>query len=176
MAAQKIKPLPSQERLRQRLEYDPDAGLLFWRGSDGKRLRQAFTYKHHSGAFYGGFDGLKYSAHRIIWKIVHGCDPYHIDHIDGNASNNRLNNLRSVNPTANHRNRRRSAANTSGINGVYKRKHKWRASITMNNKTVVLGHFATIEEAAACRRGAEKVLGYSLRHGVASKHPSGVAS
>jgi ribosomal protein L18 len=33
-------------------------------------------------------------VHRIIWKYVHGVEaPGHINHLDGDCQNNRLNNL-----------------------------------------------------------------------------------
>jgi hypothetical protein len=162
-----IKPLPPAESLREWLRYEPETGLLFWIKATRKTAvgDRAFTYLDPKGYFWGGVCGAKYPAHRVIWKMMTGLDPFHIDHIDGNSKNNRFENLRSVNPTANHRNRRMSSNNTSGVNGVVARGDKWRAFIGLNDKIVVLGHFDTVEEATAARRGAEKVLGYSETHG-----------
>ncbi len=165
----KIKPLPAHDRILELLDYRADEGLLYWRVNRGGAVKAgdiAFINKRTDGYFVGSIDGLKYAAHRVIWKYVHGVDPLHIDHIDGNRENNRIENLRSVNPTANLRNRRLSSNNTSGVCGVSSRQDgKWRASITLSEKAIVLGDFKTKDEAIAARKAVEKVLGFSSRHG-----------
>lgn len=71
-----------------------------------------------------------------------------IDHIDGNKSNNNINNLRWVTHQENQWNKNISSKNTSGIKGVswYKRDKKWRATINLNTK-IHLGYFDNIEDA-----------------------------
>ena len=58
--------------------------------------------------------------HRIIWILHYGSiDPkLYIDHIDGNSSNNKIDNLRLVNRTLNQRNQKKSSKNNSGMTGV----------------------------------------------------------
>lgn len=164
----KLKPLPEQSRLLDLLSYDPATGFLVWKKVIGNRRPggRAFTSKSTSGAYQGGFNGKKYAAHRIIWKMMFGSDPFHIDHIDGDPTNNRLQNLRSVAPQQNMRNRSLPCNSTSGVLGVSERADgKWRASITLQGKTCVLGDFISKAEAAAARKSADKVLGFSEGHG-----------
>lgn len=58
------------------------------------------------------------------------------------------------------RNRKLSAANTSGIRGVYynRSKEKWVAQIVFRGKNHYLGSYSTIEEAACARRRGEEMF------------------
>lgn len=90
-----------------------------------------------------------------------------IDHINGDKEDNRLINLRECDHRTNGRNCKRSVKNTSGITGVRmdKRIQKWVAEIKIDGTGRHLGSFDTIEEAAAARKGAEKVSGFHANHG-----------
>lgn len=67
-----------------------------------------------------GFQGKIYSAHRIIWVLVHrSIDPeLIIDHIDGNPFNNKIENLRLTTLAVNSRNVKLRPDNVTGITGV----------------------------------------------------------
>ena len=74
-------------------------------------------------------DRTRYYAHRLIWLMRFGEWPEgEIDHIDGDRSNNRLENLRCVSKSGNMRNQKRNSRNTSGFPGVVwdKSRSKWR--------------------------------------------------
>jgi hypothetical protein len=65
--------------------------------------------------------GTHYKAHKIVWALLNNFenqDGLHIDHIDGNPSNNKIDNLRLVEHTLNARNKPKMKSNTSGIHGV----------------------------------------------------------
>jgi len=65
--------------------------------------------------------GTHYKAHKIVWALLNNFenqDGLHIDHIDGNPSNNKIHNLRLVEHTLNARNKPMMKSNTSGIHGV----------------------------------------------------------
>jgi hypothetical protein len=92
-----------------------------------------------------------YLAHRMIWLFHHGyLKPNSIiDHIDGNTSNNRIENLREVTKSQNMWNCKISAYNTSGVKGItfVKKLNKWKAQFKCDGKHVYVGIFDTIEEA-----------------------------
>ena len=99
-------------------------------------------------------------VHRVIWAMVYGDWPKgQIDHIDGNGLNNRIQNLRDVTHSENQRNKRLQSRNKSGHSGVtwYKPTQKWQAFISVDGKQKHLGHFGTVEEAAAARVAAEAI-------------------
>lgn len=65
--------------------------------------------------------GRSLKAHKIVWALNNNFenqDGLHIDHIDGNPSNNLIYNLRLVDPILNARNKPMLKSNTSGIHGV----------------------------------------------------------
>lgn len=62
-----------------------------------------------------------YKVHRIIYSIMNKCtltEEEFIDHINGNPSDNRVENLRVVSKTGNSRNHKIRKSNKSGITGV----------------------------------------------------------
>lgn len=77
-----------------------------------------------------------YMEHRVIWEIFHGPIPdgMQVDHIDGNRSNNNINNLRLATVAHNGQNRKLSPLSTTGIKGVtvanLKRKKYWKGTVT----------------------------------------------
>lgn len=169
------KPLPPVEVLRELLSYNPETGAVEWRVRPqrmSKRRwelnRTAFPNRTQQGYLRGDVAGQTCLAHRVIWKIVHGVEPDLIDHIDGNPSNNRLANLRSVERSTNSKNARLYRSNSSGCPGVFRtREGRWRAYIGHGGKRIELGHYAKIDEAISVRRRAETELGFTARHGVA---------
>ena len=91
--------------------------------------------------------------HNFIMPPKDGCI---IDHADRNKSNNRKHNLRQATASQNSMNRT-LRKNNSGITGVRldKRRNKWRASITLNQKFIWLGEYADKDDAIKARLLAE---------------------
>jgi len=85
---------------------------------------------------------------RMSEQEVH--DGYEIDHKDSNKLNNLEDNLRICTHKENIRNSNIKSSNSSGYKGVTWRKSikKWTSNITVNGKTIFLGNFTDIEEAA----------------------------
>lgn len=97
-------------------------------------------------------------AHFMMHRLIMNCsDDMDIDHADHNRMNNRKYNLRICTRQQNNRNKRKTDKNTSGIVGVYWNKmcKKWQASITINKKSIYLGLYNDINEAAKARKEAE---------------------
>ena len=88
--------------------------------------------------------------HRLILGL---SDPNILaDHMDLNGLNNQRNNLREADSSKNQWNRRSVKNSSSKYLGVSfdkdKRIRKWKAIIQANNKKIVLGRFASEDEAA----------------------------
>lgn len=113
--------------------------------------------------------GSNYYAHRIIWMLNFGAIPegMQIDHINGDRSDNRIENLRCVSVDDNMRNRAASKRRFPGRTGVNycKRDNLWHAMIYDKNKHISFGYFRSYDEAVRVRVEAERRLGYHPNHG-----------
>jgi hypothetical protein len=177
--------LPSAEYLRECVDYDAETGALTWRARPPAHFansarhkafvsqyagKPAFASKDGNGYLNGslaGVSGIK--AHRVIWKLVHGVDPFHIDHANGDKTDNRLCNLRNVDQSENAKNKRLLRNNTSGHMGVrFSRDRRWLASIKIDRRDHHLGSYATKSEAILARKAAEARLGFHPNHGRAT--------
>lgn len=112
---------------------------------------------------------------RVAWAIHHGEWPKGVvDHIDGDCTNDRINNLRDATISENNRNQKISARNTSGKVGVtfYRRTSQWRAWISLNGRVKSLGYFQSREEAIKARIEAENAEGFfeAIRSSEAMKY------
>jgi len=143
----------TQERLKELLHYEPDTGLFTWLKSNNNRIKIG----NPAGSIYANgylnirIDGKVYSAHRLSFLYIRGELPkLHVDHIDGNPSNNRWNNLRECSISENHQNRVANSNSTSKYIGVSWRlpTNKWMAQIQVNGKVNYLGYFDTPELAS----------------------------
>ena len=168
--------------LRKLITYDPDTGKMTWlkrpvemfateRASKvwNKRFAgtPAFSVKK-SGYLEGKIFYRDYSAHRVAWAIQMGVWPAdQIDHINGYKADNRISNLRVVTSLENLRNQKMAKNNRSGVMGIHwhKRKQKWQAGISVENKQIYLGSFDCLEEAKAARAAANVKYGFHKNHG-----------
>lgn len=169
------------EYVRECLDYDPDTGLLKWKKRPVEHFKSDRNWKmwntrfsdKNTGSFVNkkGYmniklNGTTYRTHRIVWLIVHGEWPKdHIDHIDGDRINNKIENLRDVPNSENHKNMAMMYINTSGHSGVSFRGKNWIARISVNGKEKHLGVFKTIDEAIKARKAAEKEHNFHPNHG-----------
>lgn len=175
-----MKELPPVDFIRDALDYCDETGVLLWKKRPDYQFKDS-SYAARWNATYAGKDAgsirrgyrviiLQYSwymGHRLVWALWYGEDPgeLHIDHINGNRSDNRISNLRLVTHQQNHRNRGVGRLNNSGVLGVSfsKRTGKYSARIKVDGRSMRLGAFRTLEEAAAARASAEAKYGFSGR-------------
>jgi hypothetical protein len=143
------------ERLRELLDYDPEAGIFVWL-SPALRARRANVGGRAGGsAPYGylrvGIDGGVYLAHRLVWLYVHGIWPERdIDHLNGIRTDNRISNLRHVSRSINLQNRRSARSDSlSGLLGVewHGASGLWHARIRAGGVRHCLGYFRDKHEA-----------------------------
>lgn len=121
-----------------------------------------------SGHKTGRINDKMFYAHRIIWAMQTGSWPKNeIDHVNGNPTDNRIENLRDVPHKINLRNQGIRKNNTSGLLGVrfYRPRNKWSSSIQVNGKSIHIGYFETKQEAAAARIAANTSHGFHENHG-----------
>lgn len=160
-----MKPLLTQERLKQLLDYYPETGLFTWKIANSKRTHAGDIAGSPSkkGYILIGIDGRVYRAHRLAWLYVNGCWPKNfIDHINSNKTDNRIANLRDVDGKTNMENQTRASSQnkSSGVIGVSREqgRRRWRAHITTNKKMIHLGYFDTIEEASDAYIAAKRKI------------------
>lgn len=97
---------------------------------------------------------VKKYVHRLMAEafVENPLTKENVDHIDGNKTNNNLNNLRWVTSSENQHNRK-SARGISWHKGA----KKWQAIIGVNGKRKHLGYYDTEEEARQAYLKAKKI-------------------
>jgi hypothetical protein len=150
-----------QEIVQSLFEYKD--GDLIWKN----KCKKAGSLKP-TGYIVIEINNKNIMAHRLVWlyhnKKINGF----IDHIDGDRSNNRIENLRMVNRIQNQWNRKISANNKTGIKGIRIRpdNNKFEARIAVNGKRIVLGSFEDLELAELVMQVArDKFHGVYANHG-----------
>lgn len=189
LTAVPLKPrndLPSIEKLRSRLCYEAETGILRWLPRPISDFPNESIWKSWNSRFAGKcagsrkkslsrkkgnsthrqieMGGKKFYAHRIAWAMANGrCDAEDIDHLNGDQDDNRLNNLRAVSHSENNKNKRLDSRSKTGITGVslsYASRY-----VAYIGRATVIGYFPTLAEAVQARKSAEKIAGYHPNHG-----------
>ena len=119
----------------------------------------------------GGYDRQGYivttlfkkpvKVHRLAWALHYGEWPKgQIDHINGDKSDNRIENLRVVSNLQNKQNIMPPVNNTSGYLGVsyHKKSGKFAANIKVDGKITYLGVFETPELASIAYKEAKEKM------------------
>lgn len=128
-------------------------GELYWMISKAKRIKindKAGSLNKVTGYYSLVIDGKRYYNHRLIYLYHYGYFPNKIDHIDGDKSNNLIENLRSVTQSQNLMNSKSAKNSSSKYKGVYyhKKAKKWVSQIQINGKLKYLGLFTSETDAA----------------------------
>ena len=140
----------TQEELKELFEY-----------KDGHLLAKVKYYPNtRIGVPIGGINALgyvqtsvhnkKYYLHRLIFLYHHGFLPESVDHVDGDRSNNRIENLRAASLHQNNYNVKTPKTNKSGVKNVHwnKKNNNWNVTLAANNKSMYFGSFDDLELAA----------------------------
>ena len=154
------KKLPPRSFLLECFAYDQDTGELLWKKRPRRHFATEFGWKafntqfadkpaltslSDSGNRTGCINGRQVSAKRVVWKIVHGTDPWKIRAINGDPSDLRIENMTEC---------RRGGK--SGVQGVFKSGKCWRAKIFVDGSYKWLGGFDSKSKAIAARKAAEE--------------------
>lgn len=155
-------------RLRGLLHYNPATGV--WtaiKQTRGRKLGCTLSKRKIRNTLQIG--KTRYLAARCAWLYMTGAwpEPFYIDHINGDPTDDRWCNLRLATQRLNNANARMRKNNTSGIKGVHwdRERKKWFAAI---NDAVghrrALGRFERLEDAAeAYRKAAQELFGEFAR-------------
>ena len=139
-----------QAMLNDRFEYKD--GCLYYRNSYGQRARKGSRAGYLDGGYRKvRFNGINHGEHRVIWVMHFGDTGSILDHIDGNPSNNRIENLREVTSLGNAQNAKTRKDNTSGHRNVYwnKKKRYWEVRVNLKGKQMYVGSFGKDLELAS---------------------------
>lgn len=152
----------SQQMLKKLMVYSRD-GHLVWRvarpGGTKAGTKAGYLMNH-------GYVGIcifnrTYLAHRLVWLYHYGYLPScHLDHINRNKADNRIENLRlaKYNQADNNQNQKIRKDNNSGVPGVNwnKRAQKWIVRIQTYGDRRSLGYFENFEDAIRARALAKE--------------------
>jgi hypothetical protein len=149
----------THEELLKNFYYDPETGILIRIQHHSSRYRHKPTGSvGGNGYVYVKFNYKTYLAHRLVWFYIHGEWPAEmVDHINGNKSDNRLVNLRSVPRYMNAQNERKARVTCkSKLMGAYPNHKTWKSAIYIDGKKTHLGCFETAELAHAAYMEAKR--------------------
>ena len=128
------------EIARKYLRYDPGTGEFIRLIATAKRTKVGDKAGYLSGCGYRYLRllGEVLKCNRLAWLMHYGEWPtQHVDHMNGDRSDDRISNLRQCSPLEN-------AQNRISPKGAYKTKHgKYTASVTKDGKAHYLGRFST---------------------------------
>ena len=137
--------------LKQILNYDANTGIFTWikRTTRFDLIGKQAGSPHSSGYISIAIHNKKRLAHRLAWLYMKGVWPAnHIDHIDGNKTNNAFNNLRDVTRSENLHNVHKAKKNNKiNLLGVCAYQGKWCMQIMINRVRTRVTGFDTPEEA-----------------------------
>ncbi len=160
-------------RLNELLLYDAETGIFTWkvnrRGYRGIKAGDVAGTIHPCSK-KSGYKSVRimvdqkwHEAHRLAWVMQTGSpipEGMHIDHINGDATDNRIANLRLASHKQNMENQKLHKANKSGHRGVWwdESRQAWLASMSHEGKQKNLGRYPTKEQAAAVVINARSML------------------
>lgn len=140
------------ERLRELFCIDEAGNLVRLNSTKMSKAGSIAGYKRKDGRLEVYVDRQRFFVHRIIFALANGTWPIEqIDHINGNPSDNRPENLRHCSNTENQQNVSLRKDSTSGLIGVSfsKATNKWKAEIKSDGDTIYLGVFKSKYDAHA---------------------------
>ncbi len=144
------------ELAHQMFEYN-DGDLV--RKVQSRRGKVGMSAIYKSGRYAKTrIKGKQYQAHRIVFLMNKGYLPEIIDHIDGNAFNNRIENLREATQQQNSLNRRLRSDNKCKVPNVYWHKHhaKYGVQVSVDGKQKHFGYYDDVETAAVIAEQARQ--------------------
>lgn len=147
------------ENVRQIFDYNPDTGELKWKKKISYKIRVGDNVGclTKRGYLLTKYKYRRYFNHTIIWIFSHKKYPnYVIDHIDGNKTNNKIENLRDITVRDNVSNQK--IHREGKLLGSRKTKYGFCSYIRSKEKIIYLGSFKTEIEAHEAYMKAKNAL------------------
>ena len=152
-----FRKLPSVEKVRSVLDYNPLTGIFIWKYNPdypqkwntryaGTRAGRLSPNGHRAISI----EKVRYQAHRLAWIYMTGKKPgEEIDHKNTLRDDNRWSNLREATSLQNKANSNLRSDNTSGSKGVHwdKSRGKWVVIVSIDRSSKNLGRFDSKEKA-----------------------------
>ena len=137
----------ARDKLHALFEYRD--GVLYNRVNRGRRAKagQSTGTRDAYGYLVVTIDRKVHKAHRIVYAMFHDEVPAVLDHINGDPSDNRIENLRPATARQNGYNRKVSAKSTTQVKNVHPLRGKWVALCQANGVRRYLGLYDDIENA-----------------------------
>lgn len=135
------KPLPPLSLIKEFLHYQPSTGAWTWRKRPSIKVPLGsvagslcpLSRNPDGGYITIQFKRQLYKAHRLAWLYMTGEDPgeREIDHINGDRSDNRFENLRLAERSGQSWNLKKPVTNKSGQKGLWwdSKKSLWLAYV-----------------------------------------------
>lgn len=164
------QPTPIPEDIGEYLQLDPVTGKLWWIKKPSQNVNagdEAFT-ADANGYRRGKFRGRPFFAHRVGWFLHYGEQPpVGIDHINGDTSDNRPENLRAACHRLNNRNSRVRKDSSTGVKGIRVSRHStFQGKVRLDGKMYYTAWYPDIAEAEiAVRQLREQLHGDFTNHG-----------
>lgn len=162
-----------QDRLNELLEYRDgkvywkvDRGAVKCKGKEAGSIRKDGYAVINSSATCGSL-----AVHRAVWIMHHGKAPEFLDHINGDKTDNRIENLRPATKSQNGYNIQLDHKNVSGVKNVTWRgdTNNWRVTMKVEGKKKSFGSYDDLELAELVAHEARcKYHGEFANHGVSA--------
>ena len=140
----------NQSKVKELFKYEN--GVLYWKVKPSSKISIGDTAGCivPRGYICTTIEKKRHYNHRLIFLYHHGYMPEFLDHIDGNPSNNNIENIRPATSSENSMNRKLRCDSGSGIKGVgwNKKSRKWRVNLNRNRITIYLGSYSSLFDAA----------------------------
>lgn len=155
--------MPDLATLTEILDYDPESGWFTWKQSRRGVSQGCRAGSLHKSTGYRSIScaGGIWRENRLAWLFMTGEDPgeSEIDHKNRVRDDNRWVNLRKICRSVNTLNT--GTRGNSGVRGVWKKNDKyWGARLSYRGECILYRQdFASLEEAVAARREAERKVG-----------------
>jgi len=149
--------------------YEYRDGDLYYRHSRGTaKAGKKVGYQSKDKVTHVFIDRKSYLLHRLIFLMHYGYLPYMVDHIDGDRSNNRIENLRAATHAENCWNAKSRKDSKTGVKNVKfdNALQKYMVRVTVNKQRHFIGSYEDLELAELVAVMArEKYHGKFAKHG-----------